>query len=218
AGQLGSAVAGARRVDEVAHQLHRAEALQRVAADIGHRLDLEQVSAGIVDHATVLFGADRVGLFLRSPDGNFVPEASRGLSPSFLLAVRDFPAPSLPSEAVIARRPLAASRYRDDPRSGAARAAVVQEGFDTICSAPLFDEESLLGLLNIYHDRPHVWSDEELETIAAFAVQASVAIKTAQDYAQMATWAAQLQSIQQLGARLNRLTSVREIGTAIATE
>ena len=34
----------------------------------------------------------------------------------------------------------------------------------------------------------------------------------------MATWAAQLQSIQQLGARLSRLSSVAEIGNAIATE
>lgn len=48
--------------------------------------------------------------------------------------------------------------------------------------------------------------------------EASVAMRTARDYAQMATWAAQLQSIQQLGNRLNRLRSVREIGNAIATE
>jgi diguanylate cyclase (GGDEF)-like protein len=34
----------------------------------------------------------------------------------------------------------------------------------------------------------------------------------------MANWAAQLHSIQQLGARLNRLSSVAEIGQAIATE
>ena len=34
----------------------------------------------------------------------------------------------------------------------------------------------------------------------------------------MATWAAQLQSIQQLGTRLNRLSSVDEIGQSIATE
>jgi diguanylate cyclase (GGDEF)-like protein len=34
----------------------------------------------------------------------------------------------------------------------------------------------------------------------------------------MAGWAAQLQSIQQLGGRLSRLSSVREIGTAIAAE
>ena len=47
---------------------------------------------------------------------------------------------------------------------------------------------------------------------------ASIAMRTARDYAQMATWAAQLQSIQQLGNRLNRLRSVDEIGNAIATE
>ena len=54
--------------------------------------------------------------------------------------------------------------------------------------------------------------------MAALADQASVAIKNAQNYEKMATWAAQLQSIQQLGVRLSRLTSVREIGLAIATE
>ncbi len=41
---------------------------------------------------------------------------------------------------------------------------------------------------------------------------------SAADVARMTTWAAQLQSIQQLGNRLNRLTSEREIGMAIATE
>ena len=34
----------------------------------------------------------------------------------------------------------------------------------------------------------------------------------------MATWTAQLQSIQQLGARLNHLSNVHDIGIAIATE
>jgi len=38
------------------------------------------------------------------------------------------------------------------------------------------------------------------------------------DLARMSLWAAQLQSIQQLGSRLNRLTVARDIGTAIATE
>ena len=108
--------------------------------------------------------------------------------------------------------------YRDDPRGVGVRAAVVQEGFDTLCTAPLMDGTELLGLLNVYHDAPHPWTPEELETIAALATQASVAIRAAQDYERMSTWAAQLQSIQQLGARLNRLTSSRDIGTAIATE
>ena len=108
--------------------------------------------------------------------------------------------------------------YRNDPRGEGVRAAVVQEGYDTICTAPLFDGAELLGLLNVYHDRPHAWTEDDLETMAALATQASVAIRAAQDFERMATWAAQLGSIQQLGTRLNRLSSVHDIGMAIATE
>ena len=202
----------------IAHQLHRADALRRVASDIGSRLDLDQILGGLVDHTLVLFEADRSAIFLSTPDGRAVAEVAHGLSQAFLTAVRDFPPGTLPAAAVAARRPMFAVGFRDDPRGASVRAAVVQEGFDTICSAPLFDGAELLGLLNVYHDRPHVWSDAELETMSALATQASVAIKTAQNYVRMANWAAQLQSIQQLGARLSRLTSVHEIGLAIATE
>ena len=54
-------------------------------------------------------------------------------------SVRDFPAASLPAAAVAARQPLFAVDYRDDPRGEDVRAAVVQEGFDTLCTAPLMD-------------------------------------------------------------------------------
>ena len=166
----------------------------------------------------VLFNGDRAAVFLRARDGRATAEVSRGLSARYLESVIDFPTRSLPSVAVAARRPLYATHYRDDPRAGDVRAAVVQEGFDTICTAPLFDSDESLGLLNVYHDAPHEWTTDELDTMAALAEQAAVAIKNAQNYEQMATWAAQLQSIQQLGARLARLGDEREIGIAIATE
>ena len=51
------------------HLLHRAEALRRVAGDIGSRLDLDRILAGLVDHAMVLFEGDRAAVFLRRPDG-----------------------------------------------------------------------------------------------------------------------------------------------------
>ncbi|HET9457226.1 MAG TPA: GAF domain-containing protein [Candidatus Limnocylindrales bacterium] len=218
AGSVGIAVAAGRHADDVAHQLHRADALRRVAGDIGSRLDLEQILAGLVDHAIVLFDADRGAVYLRHPNGTVTAEVTRGLSQSFLQTVRNFPVRSLPTLAAAARRPMFARNYRDDPRGADVRAAVVQEGFDTICTAPLFDGPNLLGLLNVYHDAPYDWTDDELDTMAALASQATIAIKNAQNYAKMATWAAQLQSIQQLGVRLSRLTSGHEIGVAIATE
>jgi len=215
---IGALVTGALRADEVAHLLHRAEALSRVARDIGSRLDLDRILSGLVDHAMVLFDGDRGAVLLLRPDGHVVAEVSRGLSSTYLDSIRDIPARSLPGAAIAARRPLFSIGYRDDPRSDGVRAAVVQEGFDTLCTAPLLDGTDLLGMLDIYHDRPHHWTVDELDTVGALATQASVAIRAAQDFQRMATWAAQLQSIQQLGARLSRLSSVDEIGRSIASE
>ena len=215
---IGTIVRVVKREEEVAHLLHRAEALRRVAGDIGSRLDLDRILSGLVDHAMVLFEGDRGAVFLRRADGASIAEVSRGLSAAYLAAAREVPTRSLAAAATAARRPLFSIDYREDPRGTGDRAAVVQEGFDTLCAAPLMDGTEVLGLLNVYHDRPHPWSADEIETIAALATQASVAIRTAQNFQQMATWTAQLQSIQQLGARLNHLSSVRDIGLAIATE
>ncbi|HUP54855.1 MAG TPA: GAF domain-containing protein [Methylomirabilota bacterium] len=215
---IGTVVSVAHREDEVGHLLHRAEALRRVAGDIGSRLDLDRILTGLVDHAMVLFEGDRAAVYMRRPDGTDVAEVSRNLSAGYLNAIRPVTVRSLSTAAIAARRPLFAVQYRDDPRGADVRAAVVQEGYDTLCTAPLMDGSELLGMLNVYHDAPHAWSPDELETIASLAMQASVAIRTAQNFQQMATWTAQLQSIQQLGARLNHLTSVHDIGVAIATE
>ncbi|MEO5940129.1 MAG: GAF domain-containing protein, partial [Candidatus Limnocylindrales bacterium] len=202
AAAIGSIVGAARRADEVAHRLHRADALRRVASDIGSRLDLDRILAGLVEHAMVLFNGDRAAVFLRGPDGRTTAEVSRGLSQRYLRSVAEFPSRSLPALAAAARKPMFATHYRDDPRAGDVRASVVQEGFDTLCSAPLLEGSEIIGLLNIYHDTPHDWSADELDTMAALAEQAAIAIKNAQNFTKMATWAAQLQSIQQLGARL----------------
>ena len=143
AAAIGVIVEAALRTDEAAHRLHRADALRRVAGDIGSRLDLDRILAGLVDHAMVLFNGDRAAVFLRARDGRATAEVSRGLSARYLESVIDFPIRSLPSVAVAARRPLYATHYRDDPRAGDVRAAVVQEGFDTICTAPLFDSRGV---------------------------------------------------------------------------
>jgi diguanylate cyclase (GGDEF)-like protein/excisionase family DNA binding protein len=201
-----------------ARLLHRADALRRVAGDLLGRLDLDQIVATAVDHALVLFGADRGAVHLRRSDGSSAPVAARRLSSSWLGHPALLGPGSLPAAALAERRPVAAIGFRDDPRAVSIRAAVVQEGFDTLCAAPLFVGPELIGMLTIHHDRRHHWSEEELDAFATFAAATSVAIRTARNYSQMATWAAQLQSIQQLGARLNRLTSVGEIGLAIANE
>ena len=217
---VGNIIRAAASAAVVAHQLQRADALRRVTSDIGSRLDLDEILHRVVNHALVLFSADRVAVFLFEEEGRRRMAASRGLSPAWINAVSTVEGFTLGTAAITERRPMFSLHYANDPRAGELRAAVVQEGFDTACIAPLLDGDrpEALGILGVYHDKPHPWSDDELDTMAALATQATVAIKAAANYAQLATWAAQLQSIQALGARLNRLTSVKEIGAAIATE
>ncbi|HEY3523699.1 MAG TPA: GAF domain-containing protein [Candidatus Limnocylindrales bacterium] len=215
---VGAAIRGARLTDTLEGQARRSDALRRVASDLGSRLKLDSILDALVDHALVMFGADRAAVYRLRPGGTVEATVSRGLSDRYLAAVRDFPTPSVASDAVAARQPVWATGYARDPRGRGVRAAVVQEGFDSICVAPLFDEDELLGLLVVYHDRPHPWSADEVATLDALAQHAAMAIRTAEDYTRMASWAAQLQSIQALGTRLARLADVREIGHAIATE
>jgi diguanylate cyclase (GGDEF)-like protein/excisionase family DNA binding protein len=217
---LANIIRAAASAAVVAHQLQRADALRRVTSDIGSRLDLDEILERVVNHALVLFSADRVAVFLFEEDGRRRMAASHGLSEAWINAVTTVEGTTLGAEAIIARRPMFAVHYGSDPRAGGLRAAVVQEGFDTVSIAPLLDGDrpEALGILGVYHDRPHPWTDDELDTMAALATQSTVAIKAAANYAQLATWAAQLQSIQALGTRLSRLTSVKEIGDAIATE
>jgi diguanylate cyclase (GGDEF)-like protein/excisionase family DNA binding protein len=218
---VGNIVRAAESAALVAHRLQRADALRRVTNDIGSRLDLDEILERVVGHAAVLFSADRVAAFLLEEEGRRRRmAASRGLSQQWINAVMTAEGQTMGASAIAARRPMFAVHYADDPRVGVLRPAVVQEGFDTACIAPLFDgdDPEPLGILGVYHDRPHPWTEDELDTVSALASQASVAIKAAANYAQLATWAAQLQSIQALGTRLDRLTSVKEIGNAIATE
>ena len=215
---LGAVVEVVTGIGRLNGQVHRATAMLRVAGDLGSRLDVDEILRGVVSHAIALFGADRAAVVLRRADGIAAGTASRGLSPGYLATLDGSHERAIGVAATAVGRPVVAVRYAEDPRAADMRATIVQEGYDTICAAPLSVDPEVGGVLTLYHDRPHPWSDEDTEALAAFATQASVAIRTARNFTQMATWTAQLQSIQQLGAQLNRLTSVRDIALAIATE
>ncbi len=214
----GFAIRGAHLTATLEGQARRSDALRRVASDLGSRLKLESILDALVDHALVMFGADRAAVFRVRGGTTVEAAASRGLSDRYLAAVRDFPTPSIGGDAVSQRRPVWTTGYASDPRGRTLRTAIIDEGFDSICCAPLFEEDDLLGLLAVYHDQPHRWTDDEVATLEALAGHAAMAIRTAENYTRMAAWAAQLQSIQALGTRLARLADVGEIGNAIATE
>jgi len=211
-------IRGAAAAEQAAGRLRRSEALRRVATDLASRLDVGDVVRDLCDHARVLFGADRVAVVLRDGDGRISIPSSVGFSATFLDLAREM------EEARAGQRDMPARRPNqllggDGARSiSPLRAAGVQEGLDTLLVAPLVDGHELHGTMYLGHDRPFRWREVDLDAAEALAGDAAIAIRSARTFGRMAAWAAQLQAIQRLGARLSGLTTEQEIGHAIATE
>jgi excisionase family DNA binding protein len=215
---LGVLISGSSAAEQATGRLRRSEALRRVATDLASRLDVGDVVRDMGDHARVLFGADRVGVVLRDVDGRVSTPGASGFSEAFMATVRAHETARGTGLELPPRRPTLLLGP-DAPRSTSAiRAAAIQEGVDTLLVAPLVDGRDLHGMLFLGHDRPHRWRPSDLESAQALAGDAAIAVRSARTFGRMAAWAAQLQSIQRLGARLSGLTGVREIGHAIATE
>jgi len=216
---LGVLIRGATAAEQAAARLRRSEALRRVATDLASRLDVGDVVRDLGDHARVLFGADRVAVVLRDPEGRISSPGGVGFSARFLELALGLEEARVRQQDIPPRRPeilLGADARRVG--SSAVRAAAIQEGVETLVVLPLVDGHDLLGMLYLAHDRVHRWREVDLEAAEALAGDASTAVRSARTFSRMAAWAAQLQSIQRLGARLSGLSEVGAIGHAIATE
>ena len=224
--QLGTAIArtvgvivrGAAAAEQAAGRLRRSEALRRVATDLASRLDLGDVVRDLCDHARVLFGADRVAVVLSDGDGRVTVPNSVGFSAAFLDLARAAEEARVSQRDIPSRRP-AQLLGGEAPRSlNPLRAAAIQDGADTLLVAPLVNGHELHGTMYVAHERPFRWREADLDAAEVLAGDAAIAIRSARTFGRMAAWAAQLQAIQRLGARLSGLTTEREIGHAIATE
>ncbi|HEY7598800.1 MAG TPA: GAF domain-containing protein [Candidatus Limnocylindrales bacterium] len=215
---LRGAAVGNRRREEVEAERRRASTLLSVTTEIGAKLDLPAVLAELLGKAVELFAADHAAVFSRRADGRFVADAVNNLSPTFVAAVEAARSLPLVSAAYESGRTVSVAGYRDDPRSTEMRPALVAEGIDTVTIAPLRVAGEPIGILAVYHDQPYTWQANDLALFEQLARQSSAALSNARNYDRMATWAAQLQSIQQLGVRLNGLADLRLIGQAITAE
>ena len=217
---VATSLASSRLIVNARRELRRARALRSVTKELTGTLDLTSLLGEVVELTRSLFDADKAGLWLIDDrDHRFLEAAHQGLSDAFLAEVNQLTtdADTIGTRAIKERRPY---WIRDAPKEGMGtmRDAYEAEGIRTACLVPLIGGDQALGLLGLYHRRDHAWPDEEVALLQAFADQAAVAIQNARLYQSVGMQAARMRSIQDLSARLNRLTDVRAIAEAIVAE
>ena len=215
-----TALAGARVLGRARRDLRRARALSAVTKELAGELDLTRVLDDIIERTRTLFGADRAGLWQFDDARHPTALVTRGLSRAFLERSAALTKQSR-TIGVRAHREGRAHWSRNAHRDhsiGEMRQAYADEGIQTVCIVPLRSRGHSIGVLGLYHDSDRSWPDEEIALAQAFADQAAIAIHNARLYRSVAEQAARMRSIQDLSARLNRLTDVRAIGEAIVEE
>ncbi|MCJ7710730.1 MAG: GAF domain-containing protein, partial [Chloroflexi bacterium] len=215
---LGVLIRGATAAEQASGRLRRSEALRRIATDLASRLDVGDVVRDLSDHARVLFGADRVAVILRDPQGRVSSPGSVGFSESFVELARGIEEARQGQQDIPARRLVVLLGAEAARRGSPVRAAAIQEGLESLVATPLVDGHELHGMLYLGHVRAHRWGEVDIDAAEALAGDAAVAVRSARTFGRMAAWTAQLQSIQRLGGRLSGLTEVGAIGHTIATE
>ncbi len=218
---LAAAVRNAALLKRARREVTRGRALRGVTQELTGQLDLAVVLDDIVARTRGLFEADKAGLWLIDPGYRpFSMAAHRGLSDEFLAGVSDltWQSDTIGVQALRDRRPYLNRNAGTDAAAGLMGSVYAREGIQTVCLVPLIVHEEPLGLLGLYHQTDRAWPDEEVALVQAFASQAAVAISNARLYRSVADQAVRMGSIQDLSARLNRLTDVRAIAEAIVAE
>jgi diguanylate cyclase (GGDEF)-like protein/excisionase family DNA binding protein len=221
AGAIAADILSARSLARARREVTRARALRHVTQELTGKLDLTAVLDDIVDRTRSLFDAEKAGLWLLDDSEQpFRSAAARGLGEAFQAHVRQLTlsSQSLGVRAVQERRTFVVRGANSRPGVGLMQPSYRREGIKTACLVPLVSNDRAVGVLGLYHGRDREWPEDELALVQSFANQAAVAISNARLYREVADQAARMRSIQDLSARLNRLTDVQSIADAIVAE
>ncbi len=134
---------------------------------------LEEIYDVAIDGLLRSLAADRASILVFDSDGIMRFRAWRGLSDEYRAAV-DGHSPW--TADAVDPEPITVEDAESDKSLGAVREVVLGEGIRALAFVPLVHRGRLMGKFMVYHDRPHVFSDEELRLAATIAGHVAFAV------------------------------------------
>jgi diguanylate cyclase (GGDEF)-like protein len=218
AAQVAAATSAGARRRVAERRRDQAELLLAIRGDLAAERDVGRMLDRLLDRVSELFGVDQAAVLRPMPGVEFGLANDAGLEGPLRDVLRDAP------EQPAVTRALAAGRVVSLPGVASGRRPTEFEqrlrlaGVSSLTICPVTTHGETVAALLLCHAGKHSWQPDDMLLLRELTSQAADVVRNARNYGQMATWAAQLESIQQLGTRLNRLNTVVEIGHAIAAE
>ncbi len=213
-------------VDELARRVENERALREIAARFAAITDPAVLLQHVTDEANRLVSGDGTILDVVQPGTRILVWAyDSGLARSFAPdEISDYTLPigvGLTGRAVEERRVLVAGDdlVHEFPPSDDSDRFFELTGFRSMIAAPIGDDRTPLGALEVYSTRPDAFDDDDAALVGALADHAAVALITArrmadltESKAEIARRAAEERSLRQMAARL---TAIRQPETIV---
>ncbi|MGZ6344090.1 MAG: diguanylate cyclase [Candidatus Limnocylindrales bacterium] len=187
--------------------------LARAATRLSGSLDRDAILRIVVAEIAEALSVDAVTVRIADEDGRLPVVAWGGVSarnarqlPVFLTSEDWF------VRLERTRQPWIRNRMDPDPEYPPALQ------YQASAVVPLVQDRQVIGLLSAVRRQPRPWLADEIAFLEAVAGQAVVALYNAGLWYQSERWAGQLSVVQASVNRMNRLTSVAEIGQAVVEE
>jgi len=177
--QVGAAIETSRQVRSMETRLSRLATLSEVSKTITSNLYLEEILHLIVAMTAQTMNFKICSIMLLDEDkGELIIKATQSKSREYIKKPNLKLGESIAGQAVVLGKPLAVLdvqktegyRYPDIAK---------REGLRSLICVPLAVKEKIIGVLNCYTDKPHHFTEDEVNLLCALANQAAIAIANA---------------------------------------
>ncbi len=176
------------------------ETLAAVGQTINSAMDLSEALDRITSEARRLMRARVCSLLLLDETGEWLElRASQGAGEAYLAKPRVSVSGSLIGRAIEKRQPVQDANVQDSSRYVHTDIAAT-EGLVSLLSAPLIFEGKAIGVLNVYTDAPHRFSNDEIQLLTAFADLSALAIEKTRLYERLMDVEEQMRQNEKLSA------------------
>ncbi len=176
------------------------EALVHVGQSINSALNLDDALAAITREACLLMNGRMSSLLLLDATREWLDlRASHGAGEAYRTKPRLSVSDSLLGSVVRRRKPVQVANVQTS--SGYQSVALARrEGLVSLLSVPLLFRGQAIGVLSVYTDTPHTFSNEEIRILSALAELSAIAIEKARLYERVVDLEEQLRQGEKLGA------------------
>ncbi|MDH4180062.1 MAG: GAF domain-containing protein, partial [Armatimonadota bacterium] len=182
ANQTALALQSALLYQDVVRHLNHLSSLFEVSQTLASSLELSKTLDRVLDSASELLGAPLCSLMLTDPDtGDLVIKAARGLNTDEALYATLKPGEGLAGRAAQSGTSLVSADATRDGRFKH-RARARELSLRAAMAAPLIAHDRTVGVLNLYRQSSHKFTEDDRKLVMLLANSAAVAIDNARLY------------------------------------